>query len=78
MIIAHVSDLHLNSIFKSENELKIKKLLFHLREIDIDHLVVTGDISDNADAESFESFKSILQETGFFMEGSAIPLILCA
>jgi 3',5'-cyclic AMP phosphodiesterase CpdA len=66
LIIAHISDLHLNTIFKKENELKTKAIIHHLKQIDIDHLVITCDIADNADKESFVILKDILKENGFY------------
>lgn len=64
MKIAHISDLHISSDFKRANIRKTKKLLNFFLENNYDHLVITGDITDNADAKDFQAFRKILQSYG--------------
>ncbi len=49
MLIAHLSDLHLNTLFTDSNIRKIEKLLDYIVENQADHLIITGDLTDNAD-----------------------------
>lgn len=49
MLIAHLSDLHLNTLFSDSNIRKIEKLLDYIVENQADHLIITGDLTDNAD-----------------------------
>lgn len=49
MLIAHLSDLHLNTLFSDSNIRKIEKLLDYIIENQADHLIITGDLTDNAD-----------------------------
>ena len=62
MRIIHLSDLHLNAIFKRENIKKLKRTLAHIVKTGFDHLVVTGDISDNADEKEFLIFHKLLKK----------------
>jgi 3',5'-cyclic AMP phosphodiesterase CpdA len=49
MLIAHLSDLHLNTLFSDSNIRRIEKLLDYIVENQADHLIITGDLTDNAD-----------------------------
>lgn len=49
MLIAHLSDLHLNTLFSDSNIRKIEKLLDYIIANQADHLIITGDLTDNAD-----------------------------
>lgn len=62
MRIAHISDLHLCTKHKRENISKIKKLIQHALDNGVQHFVITGDISDNADEKDFVVFKEILKK----------------
>lgn len=61
MRLAHISDLHICSKFKRSNIAKTKKLLKHALDSGADHIVITGDISDNAQEQDFFIFRKILQ-----------------
>lgn len=60
MKIAHISDLHFSRIFKRHNIRKTKRLLKYCIEQGFDHLVITGDISDNCDEKDFLILRNIL------------------
>lgn len=62
MRFAHISDLHLCTKHKRENISKIKKLIQHALDNGVQHFVITGDISDNADEKDFVVFKEILKK----------------
>ena len=61
MRIAHISDLHLCSNFKRSNITKTQKLIHHAVKQGIDHLVISGDISDNANEKDFLILRKILE-----------------
>ncbi len=61
MRIAHISDLHFNTKFKSGNILKAKRLIKHALNSGAEHLVISGDISDNSDEKDFIILKEILK-----------------
>ena len=60
MKIAHISDLHLSRIIKRHNIRKTKRLIKYCIELGFDHLVITGDISDNCDEKDFLILRNIL------------------
>ncbi|MGD8782171.1 MAG: metallophosphoesterase [Ignavibacteria bacterium] len=66
MKIAHLSDLHFSRKFKSGNIKKFKKLIKFALDQKFDHLIITGDISDNAEEMDFEILKGILQNNGLW------------
>jgi 3',5'-cyclic AMP phosphodiesterase CpdA len=49
MLIAHLSDLHLNTLLTDSNIRKIEQLLDYIIEKKVDHTIITGDLTDNAD-----------------------------
>lgn len=61
MRIAHISDIHLNSDLRKNNIGKTKKLISLALEIGFDHLVITGDISDNSNEKDFVISRKILK-----------------
>jgi len=61
MKIAHISDLHLNSFFRNSNIRAVKHLLKYALSKDFDHLVITGDLTDNADASDFRILRNLFQ-----------------
>lgn len=65
MKLAHISDLHLNTLFNDSNPLKIKKLIKYISSKSVDHLVISGDLTDNADEGDLNLLKKILTKEGF-------------
>ena len=74
MKIAHISDLHLNTLFTDSNLRKIKKLLSYISLQDPDHLVITGDLTDNADKSDLIILRKLLFKYGF-MTGEKCSII---
>ncbi|MCF8259954.1 MAG: metallophosphoesterase [Melioribacteraceae bacterium] len=66
MKIAHISDLHFNSLYKKYNISQTEKLLALAVENEVDHVVITGDISDNAEEKDFRTFRRMLKDFGLF------------
>ncbi len=62
MRVAHISDIHLNTFFKNSNLKQIKFLLRYALEQKFDHLVITGDLVDNADQKDFEILRSLFRK----------------
>jgi len=75
MRIAHLSDLHLCSKFKSENLLKLEKLIIEAIEKGAQHFVFTGDITDNANKEELINFKDVLIKFGIHNSKSSTVII---
>ncbi len=66
MKILHLSDLHFCTSFKRENIAKTKKILRRAIQESFDHLVITGDISDNSNADDYEILKAMLKNFGLY------------
>jgi 3',5'-cyclic AMP phosphodiesterase CpdA len=74
MKIAHISDLHLNTLFTDSNLRKIKKLLSYINLQNPDHLVITGDLTDNADESDLRIIRKLLFKNDF-LEGRKCSII---
>ncbi|MDZ7624072.1 MAG: metallophosphoesterase [Ignavibacteriaceae bacterium] len=74
MLIAHISDLHLNSFYNDSIFKRVNYLLKQISENKVDHLIITGDITDNASEKDFEIFRRMLTKYGF-MKGEKLSLI---
>jgi 3',5'-cyclic AMP phosphodiesterase CpdA len=64
MKIIHLSDLHLSTIFKESN---LHKIDFALRTIlagEWDHIVITGDLTDNAEPNDFSQLRELFGSYG--------------
>jgi 3',5'-cyclic AMP phosphodiesterase CpdA len=64
--IAHISDLHLSAKHARMNIRNAKRLLEQIKRLDVDHVVVTGDISANADEDDFLVARSLFHAAGLF------------
>jgi 3',5'-cyclic AMP phosphodiesterase CpdA len=62
MKVAHISDLHLNTLFTDSNLNKIKTLLNYIMFQEPDHLVISGDLTDNADETDMILLKKLLKK----------------
>jgi len=75
LLIAHISDLHLNTFYNDENYLKVKSLIKHLSEQKIDHLVITGDLTDNASGKDLVLIRRLLKKYGF-LKGERLSIVI--
>lgn len=75
MLIAHLSDLHLSDKFKPENSGKTEKIIELGLERGVDHFVITGDISDNADKRDYRTFRELLKKYGLLNSEKASIVI---
>lgn len=74
MKIAHISDIHLNTLFTDSNLRKIKKLLAYINLQNPDHLVITGDLTDNADESDLRIIRKLLSRYDF-LDGRKCSII---
>lgn len=65
MRIAHISDLHLNPDYFPERTKAFYHILEKCRSLSVDHLVITGDITNQAKPKEFAHARSILKEFGY-------------
>lgn len=60
MTIAHISDLHLNFEGKHTYYDKVEKLLGEITSHEPDHLIISGDISEDGRLEDFDFLRKLL------------------
>lgn len=65
MKIAHISDIHLNTLFNDSNLLRVKRLIKYISSLSVNHLIITGDLADNADESDLLILKKMLSKFGF-------------
>lgn len=65
MIIAHISDLHLNTYYRDSHLKEIKNVLRYCNDSKVDHLVITGDLTDNASEVNLNMLQKLLLKFGF-------------
>jgi Icc protein len=64
MKIAHISDLHLDANYKKENYYNTLHLIEYIIENKFDHVIISGDITENAEPASFELAREIFKRAG--------------
>lgn len=72
MRIAHISDIHANTTPSFQS--RFRNLLESVRERDVDHLIVTGDLTDKATSEEYDVVIDILNDFGF-RDGKTVTVI---
>ena len=65
MKIAHLSDIHFTTFFKSSVLYGFENLLRYCNKNEVDHLVITGDLVENPDQYDFELLRKVLKQSGF-------------
>ena len=65
MRIAHLSDLHLSPDHYPERSDAFYEILHTCKTLSVDHIVITGDITNQARPKEFSHARSILQDCGF-------------
>jgi len=65
MKIAHISDLHLNTYYRDSHLKEIRSILKYCSDNDVDHLFITGDLTDNASEINLNIFKKSLTYFGY-------------
>ncbi|HRI46079.1 MAG TPA: metallophosphoesterase [Ignavibacteriaceae bacterium] len=74
MKFAHISDLHINTYFRDSNLEQTKILLDYFNSVKVDHLLLTGDLTDNADELNLDILRKSLNHYGF-KSGEKISII---
>lgn len=64
MKIAHISDLHLDVNHKPQNLAGTLRLLEYITENNFDHVVISGDITENAESSAFELARNTFNRFG--------------
>lgn len=64
MKVAHISDIHLDKYHKPLNYLRTLQLLEYVRENKFDHVIISGDLTENAEASSMELTRDLLKKFG--------------
>ncbi len=64
MLIGHISDLHFTTFFKHNNLSSLKYALDYLISSHVDHIIITGDLTDNADHNDFNVLSTVFKEFG--------------
>jgi 3',5'-cyclic AMP phosphodiesterase CpdA len=62
MRIAHISDLHFTSFYRDNNLNSIKFLLKQILNEEIDHIIITGDLTDNAERNDFLALRKLFSD----------------
>ena len=65
MKIAHISDLHISKRHKFKNIHLFRKILDYINDHHVDHLIITGDLIDNAETGDFKLLRNIFKDYGF-------------
>jgi 3',5'-cyclic AMP phosphodiesterase CpdA len=60
--IAHLSDLHLSPNFFPERSVHFRSILSFCKQRQVDHMIITGDITNQAKENEFDHFRKILKE----------------
>jgi len=60
MKIAHISDLHLNTYYRDSHLKEIRSVLKYCNDAGVDHLFITGDLTDNASEVNLNILKKSL------------------
>lgn len=75
MLIAHISDLHINTFFNDSILKRVNFLLKEISESKADHLIITGDITDNASERDLAIFSKLLKKYGY-LDGEKLSIII--
>lgn len=75
LTIAHISDLHLSAHYRRENIRRTKHLLGYIDRLNVDHVVITGDITANADERDFEIARRLLRSHRL-LDASRLSIIM--
>jgi 3',5'-cyclic AMP phosphodiesterase CpdA len=65
MKIAHISDLHLNTYYRDSHLKEVRSVLRYCNDNDVDHLFITGDLTDNASEVNLNILKKSLTYFGY-------------
>lgn len=75
MKIVHISDLHIDAVYKRTNYLKAIQLLEYITDTGFDHLIISGDLTENAEKSAFELTRKTLKKFGL-LNSSKLSLVI--
>ncbi len=75
MKIAHLSDLHFTTFFNKNNLQEIDFALSFVTKNKIDHLVITGDLTDNASPQDFEILRNLFKKHNL-LDGERLSIVI--
>jgi len=75
MKIIHISDLHLDAVYKQENYKRTLQLFEYIADIGFDHIVITGDITENAEKSAYTLARRIFRRFGLLKAGKLSIII---
>jgi Icc protein len=64
MKIVHISDLHIDAVYKRTNYKKTMQLLGYAVDNGFDHMVISGDLTENAEKSAFQLVRRMLKRFG--------------
>ncbi len=73
--MAHISDLHLYTEHKPKNLYYTQKLIEYALQQNIQHLVITGDITHDASEEDFKHMRRLLESYGL-LHSQKVSLVI--
>ena len=74
-LIAHISDLHLNPVYFPERTNSFRSLLHQCKQMNVDHIIITGDVTNQAKKEELEHFRDVLGEFSL-LDGGKVTVII--
>jgi Icc protein len=74
-LIAHISDLHLSPKYFPERTNIFRSLLLQCRQMNVDHIVITGDVTNQAKKEELEHFREVLNEFSL-LDGKKVTAVI--
>ena len=69
MKIVHISDLHIDAEYKRTNFIKSIQLFEYAADIGFDHMIISGDLTENAERSAFELTRETLKKFGLLNTG---------
>ncbi len=75
MRIVHISDLHFTTFFSNNNLTLIEQVLKYAIELEGDHIVITGDLTDNAEPKDFLILRKLFEKLDL-INGNRFSLVI--
>ncbi|MCL5031350.1 MAG: metallophosphoesterase [Bacteroidetes bacterium] len=75
MRLTHISDLHFTTFFRTNNLFQIERALRHAIDLQSDHIVITGDLTDNAVPKDFLILRKLFEKLDL-IDGNRFSLVI--
>jgi 3',5'-cyclic AMP phosphodiesterase CpdA len=73
--IAHLSDLHLSSQHRRSNIRRTRQVLDYIKSLNVDHIIITGDITANGDPGDYRIARSLFASSGL-LDSRKLSLVI--